>query len=97
MPNSSVVLMDVHISMRRVRSDVVVLHKLSDEIAACYQRSLACRSQSDLTSDPRIRYEFMKLERAWLKVIESLEFAENLDRYLRNGGRYQVNGKVENE
>jgi hypothetical protein len=86
--------MDIHNPTWGIRG-YNVLHKLSDEIAACYQRALACRNQSELTRDPRVRHEFIELEREWLKVIEGLEFAENLDRYLRSGGRYQE--KVESK
>jgi hypothetical protein len=49
---------------------------LSDKALDCYQHAHRCARQAEQQQDPKLREEFRYLERGWLKLARSLEFAE---------------------
>lgn len=42
----------------------------------CYQHADHCARQAEQQRDPKLREDFRYLERGWLKLARSLEFAE---------------------
>jgi hypothetical protein len=51
---------------------------LSDRALECYQHADHCARQAEQQRDPKLREDFRYLERGWLKLARSLEFAERL-------------------
>jgi hypothetical protein len=49
---------------------------LSDGALDCYQHADHCARQAEQQRDPKLREDFRYLERGWLKLARSLEFAE---------------------
>jgi hypothetical protein len=48
----------------------------SDKALDCYQHADRCARQAEQRRDPKLREDFHYLERGWLKLARSLEFAE---------------------
>jgi hypothetical protein len=49
---------------------------LSDKTLDCYQHADRRARQAEQQRDPKLREDFRYLERGWLKIARSLEFAE---------------------
>jgi hypothetical protein len=50
----------------------------SDKALECYEHADHCARQAEQQRDPKLREDFRYLERGWLKLARSLEFAERL-------------------
>jgi hypothetical protein len=48
---------------------------LSDKARDCYRHAEHCARQAEQQRDPKLREDFRYLERGWLKLARSLEFA----------------------
>jgi hypothetical protein len=47
----------------------------SDKALECYRHADHCARQAEQQRDPKLREDFRYLERGWLKLARSLEFA----------------------
>jgi hypothetical protein len=55
-----------------------MLQKLTEEIAECYAHASECRERAKRTLDPATKGDFFGMERRWLSLAHSYEFAEQL-------------------
>ena len=63
-----------------------MLNNLSEEARAWYGQAAHCAQQADAQTDPKIRQQFLELERLWLTLALSFEFTES-QTDLRSGKR----------
>jgi hypothetical protein len=59
---------------------------LSDKALECYRHADHCARQAEQQRDPKLREDFRYLERGWLKLARSLEFAELSEPPKRSSG-----------
>jgi hypothetical protein len=64
-----------------------VLGKLSIESAECYRLAEQAREWVEETTDPRIRQDYLSVERSWLLLAESYESSERLTHFTGNRNR----------
>src|SRR5215467_3742711 len=55
-----------------------MLHKLSEQIAYCYQRASECRTKAADAADEAASQEYCELERRWLMLARSYELSERI-------------------
>ncbi len=55
-----------------------MLQKLSEEIRECFQRAAESKRRADETADPAAKADFLDMEKRWLFLAHSYEFAEGL-------------------
>ncbi len=55
-----------------------MLQNLSREVRACYQRAEVCARRAQTAFDEKARQDFRALEKSWLKLAHSYEFAEQI-------------------
>jgi hypothetical protein len=58
-----------------------MLRKLKNEIAECYQHALECQRRAGESNDPSTKQGFLDMERRWLHLAHSYEFAERLSNF----------------
>jgi hypothetical protein len=58
-----------------------MLQKLSKEISDCYECALESRRRADESRDPRTKQDFLDMERRWIQLAHSYEFAERLSSF----------------
>ena len=66
------------ISWLRLPRGVVVLRKLSKEVSECCRLAEQAREWAKEATDPRIREDYLSVERSWLVLAGSYEFSESL-------------------
>ena len=54
------------------------MQKLSEDIAECHTHAAQCRTRAKRAIDPKIKQEYLDMERRWLSMARSHEFAEQL-------------------
>jgi hypothetical protein len=59
-----------------------MLQKLSKEIQDCYRHAAECRQRAERTFAEKSRQDFLDMERRWLSLAHSCEFAERLSNYV---------------
>ena len=59
-----------------------MLQKLSEEIQECYRHADECRQRAEKAFTEKGRQEFIDVERRWLSLAHSYEFAEGLSNYV---------------
>jgi len=52
--------------------------QLTEEIAECYRHASHCRERARRAIDPETERDFLEVERRWLSLARSYEFAERL-------------------
>jgi hypothetical protein len=62
----------------------VVLNNLSEQIRDCLQHAEDCARKAAVQTDPRLREDFLRLEKRWLDLARSMEFAERLNSFTEN-------------
>src|SRR6516225_8976379 len=63
----------------RMRADGrVVLNNLSEQIRECLQHAEDCARKATAQSCPKLKQDFLDLERRWLYLARSYEFTERL-------------------
>jgi len=62
----------------------VVLNKLSEQIRECLQHAVDCARKAADQSDPGLRDDFLRLEKSWLGLAQSMEFVESLNSFTKN-------------
>jgi len=55
-----------------------MLLKLTSDIAECYRRAAECRERAESAPSASAKQAFLDLERRWLSLAHSYEFAERL-------------------
>lgn len=55
-----------------------MLQNLSREVRECYQRAEVCAHRAQTAFDEETRQDFRALEKSWLKLAHSYEFAEQI-------------------
>ena len=63
-----------------------MLNNLSEEARAWYGQAAHCAQQADAQTDPKVKHQFLELERLWLTLALSFEFTESQND-LRSGKR----------
>jgi hypothetical protein len=58
-----------------------VLSKLSAEITECHRHAEDCAREAAAQRDPKLREDFLTLERRWLKLAASYELAERIETF----------------
>jgi hypothetical protein len=71
-----------------------MLQKLKTEIAECYQHAPECRRRADESSDPATKQDFLEMERRWIQLAHSYEFAERLSNFPEPFSRRQSPRRV---
>ena len=70
----------------RLSQGAVVLRKLK-EISECYRLAEQEREWAELATDPRIRQDYLSVERSWLVLAGSYDFSERLTRFTEQKNR----------
>jgi hypothetical protein len=71
----------------------MMLQKLSQHIAACYERAGNCKQRAEEAADSAMKTELLDLESSWTHLARSYEFVESVERFLLSS-RNDPNGKV---
>jgi hypothetical protein len=73
----------------------VVLNNLSEGIRECLQHAEDCARKAATQTDPALRDDFLRLEKRWLDLARSMEFAERLSNFTKNSAKpnSKFNGK----
>jgi hypothetical protein len=58
-----------------------MLQDLSNEIRECYQRAGDCRRRAEETTDPATKRDFLEMEKRWLSLARSYDFADQISRF----------------
>ena len=66
-----------------------MLQKLTNEIAECYRRAHESREAAKRTSDPSLKQDLLDMERRWISLAHSYEFAERLSNFTAEVRRSQ--------
>jgi hypothetical protein len=56
-----------------------MLKSLSEEIRECYRRAEDCARKAAAETDPKLKADFLDLERRWVLLAQSHEFTERLN------------------
>ena len=65
----------------------VVLNNLSEQIRDCLQHAEECARRAAAQTDPALRDDFLRLEKRWLELARSMEFAERLTDFSKEAKR----------
>jgi hypothetical protein len=55
-----------------------MLHNLSEEIRGCLRHAEECARKAREANKPRLREDFLEMERRWLRLAHSYQFAKKL-------------------
>lgn len=64
-----------------------MLQTLSEHIAECFARADHAQRRADETRDPAIKANFDDIARRWIRLAESYQFVERVDRFLNETKR----------
>jgi len=56
-----------------------MLNNLSDQIRDCYAHAEQCARKAAAQTDPRLKQDFLDMEKRWLSLAKSFELSERLD------------------
>lgn len=59
----------------------MLLDNPSEKIRECHRHAEDCERQAQLQTDPGLRQNFLDTAARWLKLAQSYEFAEQLQRF----------------
>ena len=68
----------------------VVLNNVSEQIRECYRRAEECARKAAAQTDPKLKADFSDLERHWLVLARSYDFAERLNSFTRNNPKPNI-------
>jgi hypothetical protein len=71
----------------------MMLQKLSQHIAACYERAGNCKQRAEEAAVSAMKTELLDLESSWTHLARSYEFVESVERFLLSA-RNDPNRKV---
>ena len=55
-----------------------MLNNVSEQIKECYAHAEQCASKAAAQSDPRLKQDFLDMEKRWLTLARSYEVSERL-------------------
>jgi len=61
-----------------------MLNNLSEQIRDCLLHAGDCAQKAAAQKDPGLRDDFLRLEKRWLELARSMEFAERLNSFTKN-------------
>jgi hypothetical protein len=61
--------------------NIVMLENLSEEIRGCLRYAAECARKAKESSKPNLREDFLEMERRWLQLAHSYQFAQQLKRF----------------
>ena len=64
-----------------------MLENISEHARECLSKAEECRRIAESTSDQRVRSDFLDMERRWLRLAESYQFADRLFIWLSEAER----------
>ncbi len=64
-----------------------MLQALSNQIRDCYALAESCARKADVTFNDEMREDFLRLEKSWLTLARSYEFAVQLADYAKENKR----------
>ena len=64
-----------------------MLLRLSEEICECYMRAAQARMYANYAHDPKVKQDFLDMERRWLNLARSYEFTERLSNFTGEADR----------
>jgi hypothetical protein len=67
-----------------------MLNNLSEQIRECLQHAEDCARNATAQTDPGLREDFLRLEKRWLDLARSMEFAERLDSFTKNSPKPNI-------
>jgi hypothetical protein len=67
-----------------------MLNNLSEQIRDCLRHAEDCARKAAAQTDLELRDDFLGLEKRWLELARSVEFAERLTSFTKN--RFKPNG-----
>ena len=67
--------------------DRAVLDGISEQIRECYRHAEDCGRKAAAQTDPKIKADFLDLERRWLVLARSYDFTERLTDFSHEGKR----------
>jgi hypothetical protein len=67
-----------------------MLNNLSEQIRECLQHAEDCARNAAAQTDPGLREDFLRLEKRWLVLARSMEFAERLDSFTKNSPKPNI-------
>jgi hypothetical protein len=62
----------------RAREGRVVLNNLSAQVRECLRHAQDCARKAAAQTDPKLKNDFLDMERRWLSLARSYEFTERL-------------------
>ena len=68
----------------------VMLSNLSEQIRDCLQHAEECARKAAAQTNPALRDDFLRLEKRWLDLARSMEFAERLDSFTKNSPKPNI-------
>jgi hypothetical protein len=75
----------------RVRAeDGVVLNNLCEEVRECLQHAEHCARKAAAQTDPKLKKDFLDMERRWLSLARSYGFTERLTAFSDEKKRQQI-------
>jgi hypothetical protein len=64
-----------------------MLEKLSEQIRDCYAHATDCARKAAAQTDPRLKQDFLDMERRWLALAKSYELSQRLEDFSDEAGR----------
>ena len=64
-----------------------MLENVNEHARECLSKAAECRRLAESTSDQRMRSDFLDMERRWLKLANSYQFADRLSDWLSEAER----------
>ena len=71
-----------------------MLANLSEQIRNCLQHAEDCARKAAVQPDPGLRDDFLRLEKRWLGLARSMEFAESLGNFTKNIATPNLSGRT---
>lgn len=68
----------------KAKGERVMLNNLSEQIRDCLLHAEDCAQKAAAQKDPGLRDDFLRLEKRWLELARSMEFAERLNSFTKN-------------
>ena len=62
---------------------------LSDKVRGCLEHAENCANRARIECDPNIARDFLEMERRWLRLARSYQFAEQLDAFSKYNKKRQ--------
>jgi hypothetical protein len=68
-----------------------MLKSLSEEIRECYEHAEICARKAAAHTNPKLKQDFLDMERRWLALARSFEFSHSLSDFRNQTKRQMAN------